>query len=58
MSPPLTPQIPKDELDRLGPLVERLLSDFRQRTDKLPPERGSALIYTPVLIYNNEEPAR
>jgi len=41
----LTPEIPQAELDRLRPLVERLLAELRQRTQNLPSETESALTY-------------
>jgi len=41
----LTPEIPQAEIDRLQPLVDRLLAELRRRTQLLPPERDSALTY-------------
>ncbi len=41
----MTPEIPPAELDRLQPLVDRLLDELRQRTQDLAPESESALTY-------------
>jgi hypothetical protein len=41
----LTPEIPQAEMDRLRPLVDRLLAELRRHTQLLPSERDSALTY-------------
>ena len=48
-----TPEIPPADLDRIRPLVGRVLSDLRKHTSVLPPDRESALKYEVT-----REPAR
>jgi len=40
------PDIPQDQLDRIQPMVDRVLSPFRQLETTLPLELESALNYT------------
>ena len=38
-------EIPKDQLERIEPLVDSLLAGLRRRTGTLPCETASALVY-------------
>jgi hypothetical protein len=39
------PEIPKEQLERIEPIVDSLLAQLRQRTGTLPCESASALVY-------------
>ncbi len=41
----MRPDIPKDQLERIEPIVDALLADLRRRTLSLPPEAEPALTY-------------
>jgi hypothetical protein len=41
----MQPGIPKDQIDRLEPIVETLLNQLRHLTSRLPCETASALDY-------------
>ncbi len=43
----MRPEIPKDQLERIEPIVDSLLADLRRRTLSLPPEAEPALTYDP-----------
>jgi hypothetical protein len=38
-------EIPKDQLERIEPIVDSLLDELRRRTRTLPSETASALVY-------------
>ena len=39
------PEIPKEQLERIEPIVDSLLAELRQRTRTLPCQTASALVY-------------
>jgi len=41
----LPTDIPKDQLEKIEPIVDSLLAELRRRTDDLPPGADSALVY-------------
>ena len=41
----MRPNIPKDQLERIEPIVDAVLAELRQRTRDLGPEADSALVY-------------
>jgi len=41
----LRPDIPKDQLERIEPIVDSVLAALRRRTQSLSPQTGSALVY-------------
>lgn len=45
MKSDILPEIPKDQLERIEPIVDSLLADLRRRTRTLPCETASALVY-------------
>ena len=45
MRPNISPEIPKDQLERIEPIVDAVLAELRLRTRELPPDAGSALEY-------------
>lgn len=51
----MEPDIPKDQLARLQPVVESLLADLRSRTRNLPAQTPLALVYV-LGSDNNSEP--
>jgi hypothetical protein len=50
---PLQTSIAPEQLDRIKPLVDRLLAQIRREASALPPDADSALIYQP----ETEEPS-
>lgn len=40
-----SPEIPKEQLERIEPIVDSLLAELRQRTQTLPCQTPSALVY-------------
>jgi hypothetical protein len=41
----IPPEIPKDQLERIEPIVDSLLAELRLRTRTLPCQTASALVY-------------
>ena len=41
----MRPNIPKDQLERIEPIVDAVLDELRRRTRDLPAEAESALLY-------------
>ena len=41
----ISPEIPKEQLERIDPIVDSLLAELRQRTRTLPCQSASALVY-------------
>jgi hypothetical protein len=44
----LNPEIPADQLEAIRPVLEPLLARLRTQAEQLPPQSGSALVYTLV----------
>ncbi len=40
-----SPAIPREQLERIEPIVDSLLAELRQRTRTLPCQTASALVY-------------
>jgi len=41
----LPTDIPKDQMEKIEPIVDSLLAELRRRTADLPPDADSALVY-------------
>ena len=41
----MSTDIPKDQLEKIEPIVDSLLTELRRRTEHLPPDADSALVY-------------